>query len=107
MLPVTINERTTAWLTLAFFDELGNAVAPSSATYSINCLTSGNNVLPSTVLGALATVMTIAITSAQNAMQNPANLQEFRRLTIAVTYGDGAETTAEYDYVVKNLNFIS
>ena len=107
MLPVTINERTTAWLAISFFDELGNAITPSALTYSIHCLTTGNVVLPDTQLSLLASVMSVQLTSSQNSMQNASNLQEFRRLTVAAAYGDGAETTAEYDYVVRNLNFIS
>lgn len=102
---VEVNERTTSYLTVTFKDKAGTAVAPSSATYRIDCATTGQAVKPVTALGAGAAVE-ITITPAENAIVNAENVLEIKRVTVVGVYGPTDEVTADYDYLVRNLKHV-
>ena len=101
-----VNENTSSWLNVALLDRAGAPAAPSVVSYRIDCLTSGASIVPKTDLSAPGATFDIHITSTQNAIQLPANQQEYRRVTVSATYGAGDDITAEFDYVVVNLRFI-
>ncbi len=105
--PQIVNEKTTIWVTVAFQDRTGVATTPSSATYRIDCLTSGAAILASTAVSGLSSSTEIEVTSAQNAIQVSANPEEFRRMTVTANYGTGDVMVEEFDWIVKNLPFAS
>lgn len=101
-----VNERTTAYLTVAFFDKTGAAAVPASATYRIDCLTTGTVILDDTALTPAASIE-ITITPTQNRIITAANAQETRRVTVKATYAGSEQDNREYDYQVKNLAYVS
>lgn len=98
-----INEGTSAWLTVTFKDKAGANAAPSSATYQVDCLTTGTAVRAATAMSAGASVE-IALTESDTAIQNAGNATERRRVTVIGSYGAGDKVKAQYDFIVKNLS---
>ena len=101
-----VNEKSNMALTVSFFDDTGAAVVPDSATYRIDDLTSSTSILAPTALTP-ATVVTIQITSAQNAILNSANQFEDRVITVEFVYATTKRGTDEYRYEVRNLYGVS
>lgn len=104
-----VNERTTVIITVSFFDEDDAPVIPSLVTYRLDDVKTGNAILARTdiIAPALAAVITIEVTPAQNQIISDANPFEIKRLTVEFWYGSGRHGTDEYLYVVKNLVCVS
>ena len=103
---ITVNEKTTAWLTVTCKDKTGALAAPATLQYQIDCLTSGVNILTLTSVPTPAAAQEIEIPSNLNAIQVPANQQEYRRVTVTAGYGGTDQITTYFDYAVVNLQFI-
>lgn len=103
--PATVNEGTTAYLTVTFKDKAGANAAPASATYRIDCLTTGAAIKATTPLSAGASVE-ITLTKTDNRIVTAANVREQRRVTVVGTYGADDQVQHEYDYDVLNLKFV-
>lgn len=100
----TVNEATTAYLTVTFLDKDGAQAAPSSVSYRIDCLTTGAAVRASTPVTPAASQVEITLDATDNAMQSTGNLTERRRVTVTASYGVGDQVQEQYDYLVKNLS---
>ena len=100
-----VPERTTSYLTVTFKDKTGAQAAPSSATYRIDCVTTGAALKGATAMGAAA-VVELTIAASENAIQNEQNALETKRVTVVALYGAGEQVTAEYDYLVRNLKHV-
>lgn len=98
----TVNEKSSSYLTVAFFDKTGAAAIPASVTYRLDCLTTGAAILADTVLSPAASIE-IAITPTQNAILADGNTTETKRVTVKATYGASDAINAQYDYLVANL----
>lgn len=98
----TVNELSSSWLSVSFFDRLGAAAAPSSITCRIDCTTTGTAIRASTAVTPAATVE-IAITPTENRIINTANATERRRVTVIAVYGGADQLTEQIDYDVRNL----
>lgn len=103
--PATVNEGTTAYLTVTFKDKAGVNAAPASATYRLDCLTTGTAIKPPTALPAGASVE-VTLTKTDNRIVTAANVRERRRVTVVGTYGADDQVQQEYDYDVLNLRFV-
>lgn len=101
-----VNEKSTAYLTVAFTDKDGVPAAPASATYRIDDATGAGAIRASTALGAGASVE-ITLTKEDNAIVNAANRFETRVVTVIAVYGASDELRDEYRYQVKNLDYAS
>ncbi len=97
-----INEQTTLFLTISFFDQDNLPVVPDSATYRIDDVLSGTVILADTAL-TLASVVEVIITQAQNAIIASVNPVETRIVTVEYNYGGSYHGTDEYRYYVKSL----
>lgn len=102
----TINEKTTGYLTVTFKDKAGAQAVPASATYRIDCLTTGTAITPETALAPAAQIE-IVITPTENRIVTAANARETRRVTVTGVYGAADQVTAQYDYDVENLSQIT
>lgn len=98
----TINERTTAVVTVNFYDEDGLPVTPDSARYRIDAPNEGLNILGWTAIDPLDPAPDLVITASQNACRSTAPWSE-RVVTVDWTYAISKSGTAEYRYRVKNL----
>ena len=102
---VAVNENTTSFLTVSFFDELGNAVVPTAATYRIDD-PDGTSIVDATAM-TLAEVVEITITSNQNRILHPTNPFETRIVTVEFDYSGGTKHgTHEDSYEIRNLAFL-
>ncbi len=104
-------ERDNALLTLSWFDETGAAATPSSASYRIDDLSSGEEIRGDTALSASSSV-TIELMYADTQILDENKVEEGRRLSATAIYGtdtDGnpKQKTVEYDFTVKNARFKS
>lgn len=103
----TINERTSAWLTVAFKDKAGALAVPTSVSYRIDCLTTGIVMKADTSVAAASSVE-IALSATVNAINTQTNVREQRRVTVTAQYGDNTDQiVAEFDYFVRNLQLVS
>lgn len=104
--PRQINERSTAYLTASFFDADGQPAAPSSVTYSVYCMTSGQQLRAATSVTPAATV-TIQLGATDTLIVGPANAFERRRVTVSAIYGADDELHQDIEVVVRNLNRVA
>ena len=98
-----VNERTTANVTVAFQDANGAPATPASVTYSTQCVTTGVPIKNNQNVVGPASTITIVLDALDNAIQNQANPQEIKRLTVRAVYNTNDECNSEYVYAVNNL----
>lgn len=104
MLEVT--EKSTAYVTVSFFDKNDVAAAPSGITYRVDCEASGAELVPDTA-GSPGTTLEITVPASANAIQQPTNAFETKLVTVTATYGAGEQVTGYFRYRVRNLSKIS
>ncbi len=97
-----VNERSTAYLTVCFYDKAGVLATPTRVTYRIDDVTTGQAVRGDTTLG-VANTIEITLTPADSAILNTYGVDELHRVTVIAVYGSSDQLTDEYIYTVKNL----
>lgn len=102
----TVNEGTSCVVEVAFTDEDGAAVVPTAATYRIDCASTGTAILASTAISSLAAEVSVLVTGTQNRIVG-ANGFERRVLTVEYSYGVGKAGKEEYEFLVKNLRYVT
>lgn len=98
-----VNEKSTAYLTITFRDKAGAAQAPTTASYRIDDVTSGQPVRDDTDIDAPGSTVELTLTVDDNALKNAYAAAEQRRVTVVAEYGAGDAVRAEYIYEVANL----
>jgi hypothetical protein len=98
-----VNESSTAYLTVTFFDKNNIMVAPVSATYKIHDVLSGSQILAATPISPIAEQVEITLTPTDNTMVNAHSSNEKRRVTVEAIYGQDDGVNAAFVYEVKNL----
>ena len=98
-----LNERSTYVVTVSFFDENGDPVTPSSATYRVDDEKHRTNLVPTTSIGSLTTAVDIEITSDENRIIRSRSAYEVRTVTVIWNYGGTKQGTGQYRYKVINL----
>ena len=103
----TVNEGSSAWLTVLFKDKSGALAAPTSVVYRVDCVTTRTSVRPATpITSGLAGSMEITLAPEDTAIRNAANPTEIKRVTVVAQYGGPTDqVTDEVDYAVKNLRY--
>lgn len=99
-----VNEKTTCWVTVNFFDKENNPAAPASVAYWLHD-DDGNQLAIGTP--AAAASVEIEIDSSLNAMQDRSLVREKRVLSVKGTYGANDEVNDEFWYNVLNLKHIT
>jgi len=97
----TINEETTAIVTIGFQDENEEGVIPDSASFILYDKFSGT-VRRSGSLGALDTSVDLELTPDDNVILNQGNRYEIAVLYVEFTYS-GRQGSSEYYYKILNL----
>lgn len=99
-----VNERSSSFITVSFFDENGDPVIPSAATYRIDRPAQKIAVLPVTSIGSLGVTAELEITSEQNRIYQQRKPSEIAEITTEWDYGSPLKHgTAKYRYKVLNL----
>jgi expansin (peptidoglycan-binding protein) len=102
----TVNENSTAILTVTFTDENGDAAIPSGGQYTIYDVLSGITIKAWTDFTPSSATHDIEITDEENSIIDDTQLYETRRVTVKWKYGAGKSGTGEFIYRVKNLEQI-
>lgn len=102
----TVNEESSAYLTITFKDKSGNPVSPTSAVYRIDDVDSGTEIRADTALASSSSVE-ITLTPIDNQILNNTLDYETKRVTVKAVYGASDGVNDQYEYVVKNLSKIS
>lgn len=97
----TINESSSAFITITFKDQTGAGVTPTSAAYRLD--NAGVQVKGWEAFTPSSSSHIIEITGAENAILNPELAQEIMTVTVRWTYGTGSSGTESFEYVIKNL----
>lgn len=101
-----VNEKSTSYLSVTFKDKAGAAAAPASATYRIDCLTTGTAIKADTALAPAGSVE-ITITPTENRIVTSGNARERRRVTVTANYGASDSVSEQYDYDVVDLSHVT
>ncbi|OHD23484.1 MAG: hypothetical protein A2Y38_19115 [Spirochaetes bacterium GWB1_59_5] len=101
-MPAIVKEGSTAYLTATFKDKTGALAAPSTLSYRIDCLTTGQVVRDDMLLTPADTVE-ITLTPADMAILTAGNSRETKRVTVKAGYGANDAVNDEYELIVKNL----
>lgn len=99
----TVTEKSTAYLTVSFYDKSGALAIPNSATYRIDDVQSGSQVRTDTAISPIASSVEIKLTTTDNAILNSAGRNEQRRVTVVAIYGVDDQVTDEHVYEVASL----
>lgn len=100
-----VNEGTTSYIRVSFTDQDGDDLVPSSITYRVDDLGSGQNLVPATSITPDAGVE-IRIPPAINSLIAQGASSETRVATIEASYGAHDDVLIdEVRWLVKNLRF--
>jgi len=101
-----VNEKSTAYLTVAFTDKDGGPAIPASVSYRIDNAANGAAIRAPTALDPAASIE-ITLTLADNTIGVAASRFETHVVTVTAVYGASDELREEYRYQVRNLDFSS
>lgn len=101
----TVNERSTAFLTVTFRDKTGALAAPSLVTWEAHDKASGTELQAATALTPASSIE-ITISASVNRMINAASGSEVRVITIKALYGADDGINSVYEYQVRNLEHV-
>ena len=100
------NELQTIYLYVSLIDQDGNPVVPTEVTYRVDDVASGQNIVPDTVIYPTASEFTIRIAPDENYIVEQSNQFEERVVTVIAKYNTD-QKTAEFRYLLRNLQFVS
>jgi len=103
----SINERSTAWLTITFKNKQGNIQAPNSFRYRIDSNT-GQSIRDWITISNPSGSHEITLAPSDNAIVGNRNSDaEEHTITINAIFGPDQERNEVYTYKVVNLNYIT
>lgn len=97
-------ERTTAYLDVDLKSRQGQPEAPVSASYRVDCMTTGRPVRAATAIAPSAR-LAIVLTAEDNSVAEGAHPFEVHRVTVTATYGPSDLLVEEFDYKVQRARF--
>lgn len=101
-MPDIINERSSAYISVAFLDKTGAPAIPASVTYSTACRTTGIAIKTNVAVTPLSTIQ-INLDALDSTIQNTANKTEEKALTVNAIFNTNDESHDEYLWYVRNL----
>lgn len=104
---ITVNEKTTAYVDVQFFDADSAAAQPTTATWQLDCVTTGERLVEPTAFTptAGAARITVPATYTGNRSGKP---REVKRVTVIAQYGSAADqVTGMTDFAVVNLSGVT
>lgn len=98
-----IREKSPLHATLAFTDEAGDAVVPTTAEWRIDDKASGDEVVDWTSIATVTNPVSIVVPASSNALLDQASVSEVRTLTIRIDVGLLSEAHQDIEYKIRNL----
>jgi hypothetical protein len=97
-----VNEGSTAWLTVQFYDRAGAPEIPASVTYRIWDVASSIEIVPSTSLTPGSSVE-ITLTSDDNRILDDTLYREARKVIVTAGFAGSETLNQDYVYHVRNI----
>ena len=101
-----VNEESTAYLTVRFFDKVNSLAVPASATWEVHDLYSGTVLLAPTAILPIANTVELTLTPVINTLVDGSNFEETRRVTVKALFGASDGCNDEYDYNVVGKEWV-
>lgn len=101
----TVNEGSTAYLSVEFRDQAGELAVPASISVRVDCASTGTALRPPTALNP-ASQIELTLSPLENRIVSASNRAERRRVTVTASYGAADAATADYEYTVRNLSHL-
>ncbi len=102
-----VNQNCDYTLGLDFSDDTGVAIVPTSASYRIDDVDSGNQIVAWTPIYPTLNSFDLVITATQNAMIGNSTDREERAVTVKFGYSaDSKQDTDEYRYMITRLPYL-
>lgn len=99
-----LNEKSTGWLEVTFYDEDDAEATPTSVYYSVYDEITGQEVLARTLYsGQLDSTIEIQLGTAVQQMLSTDRERESRIVTLEATYASGYVWNGDYEYKVKRV----
>jgi hypothetical protein len=98
-------DRTAGQVIVTFRDAAKALANPVTASYRIDCVTTGLTVHATTSLTA-ASQITIDLTSDDNAIISSSNQAELKKITVNATFSVSDEIHEEAHYLVRNMRYV-
>lgn len=98
----SVNEKTTAIITVDFTDENGTSATPTGGSYNVYT-GAGTQVVAPTSFTPTSSSYDINLTVANNTLVDSSLKTEPRIVTVTWTYSGSKQGSAEFRYSVKNL----
>lgn len=102
----TINEGSTATITIDFFDENLQPVIPLLITWRVDDVLTNFNYIQGQTITPSSSSVTIAIPDTFNDIKDPKLEFEYRRLTVVFDVSSSRKGTEEFRWRVRNLRHI-
>lgn len=102
-----VNEESTAYLTVKFYDKVNSLAVPASATWEVHDLESGAVLLASTAILPIANTVELTLTPVINTMVDSSHSEETRRVTVKAIFGASDGCNDEYDYNIVGKEWIT
>ena len=97
-----VNERSAAWLYLYPYDTTGLPLVPTTISFTVHDIYSGQELLPETP-ATPGQEIELAVPPVINAMVDTTNATELRRVTWRINAAQANEFAGDYIYEVRNL----
>lgn len=97
-----VNEKSTAYLTVSFYDKDSVLAQPTSATYRVDT-EAGEAIRTSTALTPVGGQVEITLLASDNAIITTNAVREIHVVTVSAVYGSDDELHDAYRYEVVNL----
>ena len=102
-----VNELSTATFTVVPIDITGSIVAPSNARYRLDDTISGNALIAWTTIATPSIEMKVSIPASIHSMVDASLSEESKKLTVETDFGTNNAHVEEFEYFVRNLQFVS
>ena len=104
-----VNEESTCYWVLRFYDEYGNLDVPSHIWTKIDCLSTGIVIQAETLESTTSSIWTKTILPSHNRIIRSGSSDEKRILTVRARFDSNAnkEVNEEFEWVVRNLQKVT
>lgn len=103
---IILNEASTGWITVNFFDKDGEPATPLAASYWITDYESDTEITSSTEITPLDVSVEVKIVPAETAIVDTALSLEKKIMTVTAEFGTADVFNEEYIFYVKNLHYV-
>lgn len=98
-----VNEQSTCYIDISFFDRNGDPVVPNSAEYWISDKRSSTILKERTAISGLGETVTIEVEPTTNSLLSQNSGTETRVVTVYALLVNGGSVYSEFQYLVVNL----